>query len=49
MNFIKLFIIENKFEIIKIIKYSTILKNLEHYFNLINYFHNNVHYYAQLI
>ena len=45
----KFFIIENKFEIIKIIKYSTIFGNLKHYLNLIDYLRNNVHYYVQLI
>ena len=45
MNFIKLFIIENKLKIIKTIKYSTILKNLKYYLNLIDYLRNNVHYY----
>ena len=44
----RLFIIKNKFEIIKVIKYSMILKDLEHYFDLISYLHNNVYYYTQL-
>ena len=48
VNFIKLFTIENKLEIIKTIKYSTTLKGLKHYFDLTNYLRNNVHYYAQL-
>ena len=48
VNLLKKFIIKNKFKIIKIIKYSTILKDLEHYFDLINYFRNSVYYYAQL-
>ena len=45
----KFFIIKDKFEIIKIIKYLTILKDLKYYFNLINYFRNSVYYYIQLI
>ena len=45
INFIKFFIIENKFEIIKIIKYLMILKDLEYYFDLIKYLRNSVHYY----
>ena len=46
VNFIKLFIFKNKFEVIKAIKYSSISKSLKHYFNLINYFRNNVYYYT---
>ena len=41
----KLFIIKNKFEIIKIIKYLIILKDCKHYLDLINYLRNNVYYY----
>ena len=48
MNFMRFFIIENKFEIIKTIKYLMILKGFEYYLDLTNYFRNNVHYYAQL-
>ena len=48
MNSIKFFTVENKLEIIKTIKYLTILKDLKHYFDLTNYLHNNVHYYVQL-
>ena len=46
VNFIRFFTIEDKFEIFEIIKYLTILKDLKHYLDLINYFRNNVHYYA---
>ena len=45
VNFIKFFIIKNKLEIIKVIKYLTILKDFEHYFDLIDYLRNSVHYY----
>ena len=49
MNFIRFFIIKDKFEVIKTIKYSIILKSFEHYLDLISYFYNSFHYYAQLI
>ena len=42
----KFFIIENKLEIIKVIKYLMILKDFEYYFDLINYLRNSVYYYA---
>ena len=45
----ELIIIKNKFEIIKIIKYSTTFKNLKYYLNLINYFRDYIYYFVQLI
>ena len=45
VNFIRFFTIENKLEIIKTIKYLTILKDLKYYLDLINYLRNSVYYY----
>ena len=49
INFMRFFTVKDKFEIIKAIKYLTTLKDLKHYFDLINYLCNSVHYYVQLI
>ena len=39
---------ENKLEVIRVLKYSTILRGLKHYLDLIGYLRNYIYYYAQL-
>ena len=45
INLFDLAIAENKLEIIRALKYSTILRALEHYLDLANYLRDNIYYY----